>query len=395
MFPELMAQLERINGGDEDALAKSGLKDVVIGKPKMFSTSLMNKELEQLRFSELKAAVEQLGMRMISDFCDVGIKMLGVMAKGYHNKNLEAITVKPEDYASTVRQFIAEFGKGVVRLSKPLQDAKRAEEQEEKIIVISDPDVEEDSDEAPSKGKGVCQKDKKGEDQIGSVLEESDKEPSKAKKGKGVSQKGKKGEDQIGSVLEESEVSEDESASMEEDNGSDEALSKGKRKRASVSGKGNKGKEESGTKKKRVHYSSSECPLCKQRVVNLRRHLKLVHVNKNEKIPLVRLEALVQAAKHGNKTVGGKLRQNTKDGEKLYKRKKEVCPLAKFRSITNIRSHCFWTFISENLRPPLLGLVPRLGCKLEKMTSDAQIIITISIENCMKSNKNFGLFLRQ
>ena len=35
--------------------------------------------------------------------------------------------------------------------------------------------------------------------------------------------------------------------------------------------------------------------------------------------------------------------------------------LAKFQSITNIRSHSFFTFISENLRPPLLDLVPRQG----------------------------------
>ena len=50
--------------------------------------------------------------------------------------------------------------------------------------------------------------------------------------------------------------------------------------------------------------------------------------------------------------------------------------LAKFQSITNIRSLFFWTFISKNLRPPLLDLVPRLGCKLEKMTSDAQKYLT-------------------
>ena len=50
--------------------------------------------------------------------------------------------------------------------------------------------------------------------------------------------------------------------------------------------------------------------------------------------------------------------------------------LAKFQSITNIRSHSFFTFISENLRPPLLDLVPRLGCELEKMTSFSQKYLT-------------------
>ena len=37
--------------------------------------------------------------------------------------------------------------------------------------------------------------------------------------------------------------------------------------------------------------------------------------------------------------------------------------LAKFQSIMNIRSHFVLTFNSENLRPPLINLVPSLGCK--------------------------------
>ena len=35
--------------------------------------------------------------------------------------------------------------------------------------------------------------------------------------------------------------------------------------------------------------------------------------------------------------------------------------LAKFQSITNVRTHGFWTFISENLRPPLISLVRTHG----------------------------------
>ena len=46
------------------------------------------------------------------------------------------------------------------------------------------------------------------------------------------------------------------------------------------------------------------------------------------------------------------------------------------QSITNIRSRSFFTFISENLRPSILYLVPRLGCELEKMTSYAQKYLT-------------------
>ena len=49
---------------------------------------------------------------------------------------------------------------------------------------------------------------------------------------------------------------------------------------------------------------------------------------------------------------------------------------AKFQSITNIRHRIIWTFIFENLRPPLLDLVPRLDGELEKMTSYAQKYLT-------------------
>ena len=35
--------------------------------------------------------------------------------------------------------------------------------------------------------------------------------------------------------------------------------------------------------------------------------------------------------------------------------------LAKFQSVTNITTRVFWTFISENLAPPLIFLVPILG----------------------------------
>ena len=72
--------------------------------------------------------------------------------------------------------------------------------------------------------------------------------------------------------------------------------------------------------------------------------------------------------------------------------------LAKFQAITNIRSHSVLTFISENLRPPLLDhyLVAnwRKWRHMSKNTSRVEIIITISIENWIKSNTNFEHVLR-
>ena len=40
--------------------------------------------------------------------------------------------------------------------------------------------------------------------------------------------------------------------------------------------------------------------------------------------------------------------------------------LAKFQSIKNTRTRGFWTFISENLRRPLIFLIRRLGRECEK-----------------------------
>ena len=57
----------------------------------------------------------------------------------------------------------------------------------------------------------------------------------------------------------------------------------------------------------------------------------------------------------------------------------EVFPryLAKFRSVTNIRTRGFWTFVTENLR---------LGWEFEshflKNATRVEIIITINVENC-------------
>ena len=55
-------------------------------------------------------------------------------------------------------------------------------------------------------------------------------------------------------------------------------------------------------------------------------------------------------------------------------RTKRIFPryLAKFQSITKIKTYVFGNFISENLRPPLIFRVPSLGWEVDKMTSFTQ-----------------------
>ena len=62
---------------------------------------------------------------------------------------------------------------------------------------------------------------------------------------------------------------------------------------------------------------------------------------------------------------------------------------------TNIATHVFWTFISENLAPPLIFHVPILfenwseWCHILKNTTLIEIIITTSTVIHPKENKNF------
>ena len=86
----------------------------------------------------------------------------------------------------------------------------------------------------------------------------------------------------------------------------------------------------------------------------------------------------------------------------LHFRTQQVFPrnLAKFQSIANIRTRGFWTFISENLRPPLIFLVPSLGENWRKLrhflknNTRVEIIITITTAIHIKNNKNFGSYIR-
>ena len=86
----------------------------------------------------------------------------------------------------------------------------------------------------------------------------------------------------------------------------------------------------------------------------------------------------------------------------LHFRTQQVVPrqLAKFQCITNYRTHDLWTFISQDLRPSLIFLVPVIGENWRiwrhflKNTTRVEITITISTAIRIKNCKNFGSYIR-
>ena len=54
--------------------------------------------------------------------------------------------------------------------------------------------------------------------------------------------------------------------------------------------------------------------------------------------------------------------------------------LAKFQSIKNIRSHFILTFISKNLRPPLISIVQMLGCEWQEVMPKAQKYLGLKLQ---------------
>ena len=77
----------------------------------------------------------------------------------------------------------------------------------------------------------------------------------------------------------------------------------------------------------------------------------------------------------------------------LHFRTQQVFPryFAKFQSVTKIRTRCFQTFISQNLRPPFPS---KSWLRIRENTTGVEIVITISTAICIKNNKNFVSYIR-
>lgn len=89
--------------------------------------------------------------------------------------------------------------------------------------------------------------------------------------------------------------------------------------------------------KKAKHYCHRKCSLCKVKVVNLRRHLIAIHSKRKENIPASQVEALTQAAMHGQSHRGSQVQNKNRDGNfRRHQRRKVVCPIC--QSVTSYLS---------------------------------------------------------
>lgn len=78
---------------------------------------------------------------------------------------------------------------------------------------------------------------------------------------------------------------------------------------------------------KRKHYVTRKCPLCATDCTQLKGHILNLQINKNQQVPLTRLNLLFEMAVHGEHRRGGReVRKLKCGGEKVYTRFKHICP---------------------------------------------------------------------
>ena len=88
-------------------------------------------------------------MKCIEKTTETTIDLLGVLAKKFYNKNLDAVTAEVEDYALTMKSLVEEFQATVVPMAQKCQASvvrmsnkdkeQCVEENEYEVVVLPDP----------------------------------------------------------------------------------------------------------------------------------------------------------------------------------------------------------------------------------------------------------------
>ena len=287
---------------DETDPSEIDLEDKTATFPVLTNLSKRGLEAEHYRLSLISVAAKSLGLGTLEMTTTTALSYINVLYKKFYNQNLVMLEVSKEDIAETALALLHELETNST-LFKPLppnltaiqrkydsmQDAQRVEDDSMQDAQRVEDDSMQDAQRVEDDSMQDAQR---VEDDSGQV--------------------GSKQADEVVPVAGPSGTSTNETQGN-------------KQTRKNIPGDKKKTKT---SEQKRKHNTPRSCPLCRKVVCNLPRHLDLVHVQKNENIPPVRVKALTEMARHGNKVRGGKSKRTNKSGAvKEYQRFKEICPL--------------------------------------------------------------------
>ena len=288
---DLKALLKRVIDTEVEP-EEAGIKDMQVTFSCMPQISKRELQAEHYRMSHLAAAAKSLSLGSLEMTAKCCLQYIAVLGKAMHNHNFQPMVVSATDIAESALALIHEVENSPT-FKKQLSPGPSTSD------VASGSEVDENDAQVAAL-----------QDKVGVAPD-----PSTSAQEENASEGG---EDSalVGLPTAARETEDNRVSKKRKSSGK---LAKKKKKR-----KAEDKDEEDGYKQ--PHYSYKNCPLCKKQFSNLPRHIRMIHVERNEKLPLSRVKSLVEMARHGNKVKGGKYTKTIKDGkQKTYKREKYKC----------------------------------------------------------------------
>ena len=334
-------------------------------------------QAEHYRLSLISVAAKSLGLGTLELTASTALSYLNVLCKKFHNHSLEMLEVSKDDIAETALALLHELeSNSILFRDDSIEDAQRVEDDSMEDAQRVEDDSMEDAQRVEDDSMEDAQRVEDDSMQDAQRFEDDSMQDAQRVEDDSM-QDGQRIEDdsgQVGSNQADKDVSvagpsgrannepqgnKQTRRNIPCDNNSGQAGSNKADEVVPVAGPsgttttstqakmkirkaipGEKKKNTNG-EDKRKHNTPRSCPLCQKVVCNLPRHLRLVHVKNNEKIPPVRVKALAEMARQGNKVRGGKDKKTTKAGIKEYASRRSVpCVIRWFCTSTNTFSEC-------------------------------------------------------
>lgn len=251
MFQDLIDLLRNVSQGDSEALEESGMQDSTVGKPEKPKLSERDLRAEHYKACIIQTSAEILGMNMVGLLCKDYINILNVLAQKYHNFELKEITLEPQDYSDTMQEMLQEINDNLVPLAKAF--SKKVEDKAVALAQKPHPPIDESSDNPDT------DKTRHEDEADESYVTETTIQPGTSNSSSNYGKKRPR----------------------------HSSPAPAHSKYTSRSHK--KAKSQENTAKPK-HYGRKKCPLCRDKVVHLRRHLITMHSKRNERIPVSKVE---------------------------------------------------------------------------------------------------------